>query len=418
MTHWSVADNDAFGLDLTAAADSVGGVTAAGNFTEDYRAFCSALCICPHPKIVAPFVPASKLTFPWLEESKAGEEKKGDAAAADPAVEDASSIKVKQMAVDIGSMRALTLALPTTETITTLRFYDAGLSAEAIQLLADVLPKTVVGNLAVDYNVIKGSSALFALFLKVEGKLSNVSLRGNAIDSVAGMAVAKALSANTSIGALNLFDNRLGNVGTSDVAKALRFNMSLKQLSLSRNNVRSLIHALIYGKISFLLSPVVSRVVCSRSRNNQIGAAGATALAKLFTRAPRSEELDNARENAVTAIASRNAAIEEFNVEMKAKKMPGLELITTQPKEMIELEEDAGFVYPGNGVLELLNLSSNPGLDGLCVLEIADALAQAAGVGESALKALAVQMTAALRDADTAAQLREKLSAAACLLET
>ena len=171
----------------------------------------------------------------------------------------------------------------------------------------------------------------------------------------------------------------------SDVAKALRFNMSLKQLSLSRNN---------------------------------IGAAGATALAKLFTRAPRSEELDNARENAVTAIASRNAAIEEFNVEMKAKKMPGLELITTQPKEMIELEEGAGFVYPGNGVLELLNLSSNPGLDGLCVLEIADALAQAAGVGESALKALAVQMTAALRDADTAAQLREKLSAAACLLET
>ena len=31
-------------------------------------------------------------------------------------------------------------------------------------------------------------------------------------------------------------------------------------------------------------------------------------------------------------------------MEMKAKKMPGLELITTQPKEMIELEEGAGFV--------------------------------------------------------------------------
>ena len=236
-SQWSVAKNDASlsgDLRSAAAAEALDAVTPKGDFAIDYCAFCGALRIFPHPKIMAPLAPAPKTFFPWHEKSKQ------DGETQPPGTR--SIVKVKQMAVDLASIHALALALPAAKTITTLSFYDAALSSKSIELLAETLPETVVSSLAIDYNPLRGatSSATFALLLKVEGNLSSVSLRGNAIDSVGGIAVGKALAGNTSIGALNLFNNRLGNVGTCDIARALRFNVALKQLSLSRNEVRLL----------------------------------------------------------------------------------------------------------------------------------------------------------------------------------
>lgn len=235
-TQWSVAENDSSGLHSSGAAEALEAVAAEGNFTVDYRVFCGALRICPHPKIMEPLASTPKASFPWLEGGKKGESKQ-DEVAQPPGTP--SVVKVKQMAVDLGSIRALALALPAAETITTLTFYDAALPSEAIELLAETLPKTVVTSLAIDYNPLGegASSATFAQFLKAEGNLSSVSFRGNAIDAVGGIAISKALAGNSSIGALNLFNNRLGNNGTCDIAKALRFNTALKQLSLSRNQV-------------------------------------------------------------------------------------------------------------------------------------------------------------------------------------
>lgn len=140
-------------------------------------------------------------------------------------------------------------------------------------------------------------------------------------------------------------------------------------------------------------------------------------MAQLLSRAPQSEELDAAREIAVAGIESRNATIEGYNAVMKAKKKPGLELITTQVNGVIQLEEGEGFVYPGNGVLELLNLSCNGMLDGPCFFDIAEAIAKSAGMGESALRALAIQMTGASKDPVTTTEIRKKLGIAACKLE-
>ena len=116
-------------------------------------------------------------------------------------------------------------------------------------------------------------------------------------------------------------------------------------------------------------------------------------------------------------IESRNATIDEYNAAMRAQKKPGMELILTQVKEVIELEDGAGFMYPGNGILELINLSCNGELDGSCLFEIAEAIAKSAGIGESALKALAIQMTGASSAPATITQVKHILSVASCKLE-
>ena len=235
-TQWSLTENDKSCLTAASADEATAAVAASGDFTADYRAYCAALRICPHPKILAPRTAAPKASFPWGNEDAKQAENAAPEASEDGTITD---IKVKHMAVDMGSLRAFALTLPAAATITTLQFYDAGLSAEAIVLLAEALPKSKVATLAIDYNPVSATPSPFAAILKVEGTLSNVSLRGNGIDSVSGMAVAKALATNTSIGALNLFNNKLGNVGTADIAKALRFNMALKQLSIASNQVNN-----------------------------------------------------------------------------------------------------------------------------------------------------------------------------------
>ena len=118
----------------------------------------------------------------------------------------------------------------------------------------------------------------------------------------------------------------------------------------------------------------------------------------------------------VASINERNAAIEAYNAEMKAKKQPILELLTIAPKELIELEEDAGSVYPGNSVLELLNLSGNTELDSACATQIADSSVKSAGMGECALKALSLAMTRVSKSSKAMEELETKLGEATCKL--
>lgn len=73
--------------------------------------------------------------------------------------------------------------------------------------------------------------------IAAQSVVKELSLRGNELDSLAGVAIARAVANNSSLKVLNLFDNRLGDEGAVAIAKALRFNMSMSCVSLCKNGV-------------------------------------------------------------------------------------------------------------------------------------------------------------------------------------
>lgn len=73
--------------------------------------------------------------------------------------------------------------------------------------------------------------------IAAQSVVKELSLRGNELDSLAGVAIARAVANNSSLKMLNLFDNRLGDEGAVAIAKALRFNMSMSCVSLCKNGV-------------------------------------------------------------------------------------------------------------------------------------------------------------------------------------
>ena len=133
--------------------------------------------------------------------------------------------------------------------------YNAGMTAEAIELLATTLPKcATLEKVHLEYNRLPENPQLFAKFLAENVPARSVSLRGNCLRNSGAIAVADVLARNTWVLTLNLFDNNIGDEGAAAILTKARYNTTLKTLSLSNNKggddaLHALVTTLVGGPI-------------------------------------------------------------------------------------------------------------------------------------------------------------------------
>ena len=166
-------------------------------------------------------------------------------------------------------------------------FFNAGLSAAQVRMLAHALPDTHVETLQLEWNVppsvdhpvaaaggassettgpttsdqgattdakddvdvevkqeddAEVATALAAL-LSDASPLVALSLRANGVSTAAAVAMAHQLRTNKKLRSLNLFQNDVGDAGAVALAHALPFNATLKSLSLANNRLSGVAYA-------------------------------------------------------------------------------------------------------------------------------------------------------------------------------
>jgi hypothetical protein len=229
---------------------------------------------------------------------------------------------------------ALTATL--TPSITHLEFWNSGITAEGVAVLAAaVQASATLEHVALDYNeqqqreegeglaqqqqALLGSLAALVAATQ-DTKVAFLSLRGNGVDDACAASLATALEGNTALVGLQLFDNRIGCAGAAALSVALRHNATLKGLSVARN---------------------------------AIGPAGGRALAEAVTRYPVS----------AAEVEEMKAAAEEAGGGGKGKKGKKGAPAEAEGPTLIELP-DGSFASTGNTTLATLDLAHNPRLGG------------------------------------------------------
>eukprot|EP00953_Heterococcus_sp_UTEX-ZZ885_P028413 15160-Heterococcus_DN1.PRE.1 len=176
LTYWTAEAAAAMPVDLT--AKPVTTYKSAGSFKGDYLALCKIFAVTPHPAVLPKVSDAYNMT-------------------------DNSCLTIKHQVVDTTTLTLLIKALALTQTITSLEFYDAGLTAQQVEQIGAALPTTTtVTTLNISYNPV-ASSAAFIKLAADSSPLKSLCLRGCDLDNTAAAGLAAALEANTRLTALN-----------------------------------------------------------------------------------------------------------------------------------------------------------------------------------------------------------------------
>ncbi|CAN0122932.1 unnamed protein product, partial [Phaeothamnion confervicola] len=296
---WTASEGDAAGEALNLKEKPVSGYKFTDSFHADAAAISALLELPPHPSLAS---------------SKAGDSK--------------STVAIRNLVVDAASLKIYLHVLSHTSRITTLDFFNAGISAEGVRAIADALPILPCSTLKLDYNPLKSweqedqdASPRFALLVR-PSLLRTLSLRGNGITDSGATAIAAALEDITlPLASLNLFDNAIGDAGAAAIADSLKINGILAGLSLSRN---------------------------------RLGPAAAASCEALLTGYILDEPVRTKRATADERIAAANKAVADAAKKKKSAApvpMPALAAATVRP-------DGTAFVR-GTRTLAILNLGNN-----------------------------------------------------------
>lgn len=330
-------------------AAAVAQVEAIGDFKADYRKFCDALQVVPHPQILPFYVapPIDENAEPEPEPEKPPPKgKKAPEPEPEPEsdpiynMDEVDSIAVKDWKLDAGSLTAMCLALPKCQTVLSLNLCNTGLSAAQIRLLGSALPSTTVKSIRLEWNVIapapdfeeqgeepEDETDCYAALCSKDNKLTTLSFRGNGITDKGAEAIALELRMNYRLDSLNLFCNRIGDVGGCALAVALRFNGSIATLSIGSNSVT---------------------------------ATTAIAFAESLTRYKLTSQQVAERKEIEEQLAAMKKAADESAKKAKKGKKDKNAVGEPGPNELPPVEEVDGELFGnGNKKLQKLNLSSN-----------------------------------------------------------
>jgi hypothetical protein len=148
-----------------------------------------------------------------------------------------TSVRCSHSILDPGSIRAMTLALGASKTITTLAFSNCAISTSGLLLLQQSLPSTQINSLAIDYNGSAASVEALASFAKPIPNFTSLSLRGNNLGAVGTATLCDALEQNTTLTNLTLYRNGVGDVGACSLARLFRINKTIKHISVGSNGL-------------------------------------------------------------------------------------------------------------------------------------------------------------------------------------
>jgi Leucine Rich repeat len=344
VTYWTAEAAAAMSVDLT--AKPVTTFKSAGSFKGDYLALCKIFAVTPHPAVLPKIADAYNMT-------------------------DSSCLTIKHQIVDATTLSLLLKALTLTQSVTSLEFYKAGLTAQQVEQIAAALSTTTVTTLSISYNPVAGSAAFIKL-LADSSPLKSLCLRGCDLDDTGAAGLAAALEANTRLTALNLFGNKIGDAGAAALYEALKLNSALTGLSLAQNALTAACSASFVQLLSGYTVP-----------------AGSAFLQKK------------------TAADARIAAANKAATAEAAKKKKGTaeaQLLPLLPAAK-PLSDGTGTAFAGSTSLAVLNLSSNATLGLDTVLGILEAVAQL-DRGAVVLKSLHLQRCCAVDDALTSAAAR------------
>jgi hypothetical protein len=186
-----------------------------------------------------------------------------------------SWIRVAGWSVDSPMMAALMPACNAAESLSTIKFWNAGLCDETFSELLFALGSMSISTLHIDDNVPRngtemdgqrfaelivavshpadgegegdpdadgdgqdksGDEAQPRMFLPLTS-LRTLSLKGNGLRDAAAKAIGSALQSNTTLSTLNLYHNSIGDGGAAEIFQALRLNRSVRSLNLGLNQI-------------------------------------------------------------------------------------------------------------------------------------------------------------------------------------
>ena len=209
---WNGAENEAL---LAARPEFVADESRepTGEFLKEYLYFVEQLGILPHPDLFTVKQPPARV---FTEDGEFVEEEDDEEADAEEP-EQPTAISIRNNYFDTATMKAVCLALPGSTQITHLKLYNAGLTADSIDVLAAALANSSVTSLYIEYNPLSpgddDSDPSLKFASLVDLPLVALWLRGNAISADGAKALAEKLFAHTTLNSLNLFDNQIGADG-------------------------------------------------------------------------------------------------------------------------------------------------------------------------------------------------------------
>eukprot|EP00026_Physarum_polycephalum_P008073 Phypoly_transcript_08151.p1 GENE.Phypoly_transcript_08151~~Phypoly_transcript_08151.p1 ORF type:complete len:498 (+),score=116.27 Phypoly_transcript_08151:22-1494(+) len=290
MALWEATGNEVLyqAFNQIGNLEALDSYAASGNFLRDYISYVNILGIFPHPKIVRDLrtlLEDIAKEDEVLSRTRVNSKKKGAGAKKTPpkkpgALEEApprgksrndprgevsevkvtevaeivvdesipisqlshvlfSNIEVRGWKIDNGTAHALSLAIQSTSSIKSLRFYNTEMSDEAAKLMVESLTRnTSLTCLALEAHI--NLSPIFAS-LPPSTSFSNIqqlSLLSNKIeDDVLINLLPNVLGPTSQLISLDLWDNHITDSGASSLATCLQTNSSLTILSLGKNSI-------------------------------------------------------------------------------------------------------------------------------------------------------------------------------------
>lgn len=293
---WLAESNE--GISLDSLSSEIAVYKSKGNFREDYAELQSIFQVQGHPKL--------NLTELGLTENV--------------------QCSIRNHVLDTGTLKCLICLLPLHQNVTELYLYNVAMSRFAVNLLSTTLPRCVsLMKLHIDYNRLDDPS-VFAKILAVNMPARSISLRGNDLRDAGAISLAQALAKNTWVQTLNLFGNQIGDRGGTAIVSKLRYNTMLKSLSLSCN-------ACADGTFIGLLDTLTGCEISGETK------------ADYHRYASRVTEL-----NKLIASRKKTKAKSTEEIPPNVEEIPALRSIFTV---------DQVDFFPGNHVLEMVNLSCN-----------------------------------------------------------
>ncbi|KAI8923152.1 hypothetical protein BC831DRAFT_472407 [Entophlyctis helioformis] len=144
--------------------------------------------------------------------------------------EEIYKLEVRGWKLSIAAVESLNMSIAACTTITTLNFWNCGLTEAHVNLLASTISAVSIRTLAIDQNPLVPES-FYATFLGEDSMIKSLSLRGNGIPITAPKgadSLAEALRFNPVLQSLSVGKNSIGNDGATAFAKVLS-NYALTQ---------------------------------------------------------------------------------------------------------------------------------------------------------------------------------------------
>lgn len=179
---------------------------------------------------------------------------------------------VRGWTMDVGSMQALQMTVPSCKSLHTLRFWNASLSTRALSLLSECLKGSSITRLYVDANPLSRAAGdegglVFSLLLAPSSPVQLLSLRSNNLGDAEAGELMRTLSANKNLQALDLWDNQLTDKSAPDVARMLGLNAYLLSLNLARNRLAD-------GAAAALASSLSAQLITDKEEAKVLKKAG------------------------------------------------------------------------------------------------------------------------------------------------